>query len=850
MAFRLEYTAEPTLRAFHASDAFIRGVRGPVGSGKSTGVGVMEMLIRAHQQEPGAGKRRKTRWAAVRNTYGELKSTTIRTWQEWVPQDLAPIKWDEPITCKMVQPLDDGTILDLEIIFIAVDRPAHIKKLKSLELTGAWLNEASELDKSVLDMLTARVGRCPSKKDGKMTWCGVVMDTNSMDDDHWYHDLAEGPTDNEKRAELEEMLEGLRHSLAQIGMKRPLLAFFDQPAALIEAQGSYIPNPEAENIRNLNLGSGYYLQLVAGKSKDWIDMYVMNRYGKVIDGKPVYPEYNEQIHGRNINLRPIPGLPIMIGLDFGLSPAAVAMQVSTKGQLLVLGECVSLERSMGLRQFIGDALKPYLANRFGNVDSTGGTWEFRLVGDPAGAQRAQGDEKTAFQIANEMNWSITPAKTNAFMARRESIAWFLNRLVEGQPAFLLDATCKMLRKGFRGGYHYRRVQVVGEARFQDIPYKNKYCVDTETEALTPCGWKRFDKLNVGDDIMVVSDDNLLHVDKVLAVNVFDGVHQAIRMCSSQADFIFTEDHRHFVQNRHGKQFIRKTVDLSTDMNFIAPPMEKRARKDVKLSDRFVRIAAWVAAEGSYRRNDQAIMLAQSKTANPEYTAYLRYLLANDQCVVAHDTNSDMQTWRITKELAWAIRRFMPNKAPSPEFIMMMNNQQRRLFLYEFMRGDGNCSNGKTATLMPDKQKIAHPKDFHVTGQSHRIFQKSKESADALQMIGSLCGLPISLSESKNGWVANIRQQPSINVGHLKRSKVTVDGVWCPTTATGNWIMRRKGRVIVTGNSHPVEACQYGALEYVAVESPAYGFKSVPDWQRKLMANSGHSDPWKRRGGRV
>jgi hypothetical protein len=472
--FRLEYTAEPTLARFHASEAFIRGVRGPVGSGKSVGAGVMEMLIRAHQQAPGVGKRRRTRWAAIRNTYGELKSTTIRTFQDWIPDEIAHFKWDEPIICKMHQDLDDGTSIEMEVIFLAVDRPAHIKKLKSLELTGAWLNEASELDKSVLDMVTARVGRFPSKKDGKMSWCGVVMDTNSMDDDHWYHDLAEGPSDNDRKAELEETLEGLKKSLENIGIKRPLTAFFEQPPALIEAQGSYVPNPEAENVKNQQLGFGYWLQLIAGKSKDWIDMYVMNRYGKVIDGKPVYPEYNEQIHGRNINLRPIPGLPITIGLDFGLSPAAIPLQVTSKGQLLILGECVAQERSMGFRQFYGDALKPYLANRFGERDSAGDAWRFIPIGDPAGSHRAQGDEKTAFQIAEELNWSIAPAKTNAFMARREALAWFLNRLVEGQPAFLVDSSAKMIRKGLRGGYHYRRVQVVGEARYQDIPYKNKY----------------------------------------------------------------------------------------------------------------------------------------------------------------------------------------------------------------------------------------------------------------------------------------------------------------------------------------------------------------------------------------
>ena len=469
------YTAEPTIAAFHHSAAFVRGIRGPYGSGKSVGC-VAEIIRRAQEQKPDRFGRRKTRFAAIRNTYGELKTTTIKTWQEWVPQDVAPIKWDEPITCRWICKMPDGTTMDLEMIFLSVDRPAHVKKLKSLDLTGLWLNEASLLEKLVLDDGTARVGRYPAKKDGApFTWAGVIMDTNAMDDDHWWHDLAEGVTDQDRQAEINAMLEGLQAALDRLGMNRPLMEFFEQPPALIEAQGSYLPNPDAENVKNQPMGASYWLMLANGKSKEWIEMFLLNKYGKVIDGLPVYPEYNDQLHGRAMALRAIPGLPITVGLDFGLSPAAVPLQVSSKGQLLVLGECVAQERSMGITRFLGDALKPYLYNRFGANDANGNPWEFRFVGDPAGAQRGQdGEERNVFQIAADLNVSIAPAKTNAFVARRDSPAWFLNRLCEGQPAFLIDESARMVKKGLRGGYHYRRIQVSGEARYQNEPYKNKY----------------------------------------------------------------------------------------------------------------------------------------------------------------------------------------------------------------------------------------------------------------------------------------------------------------------------------------------------------------------------------------
>lgn len=468
--YHAAYDAEPTIAEFHKSDAFIRGVRGPVGSGKSVGC-VMEMVIRAHQQAPDRNGKRMTRWGAIRNTYGELKTTTIKTFSSWVPESIAPINRGEPMTARMVLRLPDRTTVDMEVIFVSVDKPADIGKLKSLDLTGLWLNEASELDKSILDMGTGRVGRFPDKKDGAaFTWAGVIMDTNSMDDDHWWYGMAEGADDPDEQAEIEELKRHLTEQLARLGMNRKLMEFWEQPPALLEAQGSYVPNPAAENVQHQPMGAAYWLLLVAGKAKQWVDLYVMNKYGKVIDGLPCYQEYDDLYHGKSVHLTPIDGMPIRIGLDFGLSPAAIPGQCSTLGKLLVLGECVAKERSMGMTQFINDALKPYLATRFGTTDRNGDKWRYIITGDPAGDSRSQNDEVTGFQVVRDAGFDIEAAPTNNFSARRDGVAWFLNK----REGFAMDRSCIMIRKGFRGGYHYRRVQVGGEARFASEAYKNKY----------------------------------------------------------------------------------------------------------------------------------------------------------------------------------------------------------------------------------------------------------------------------------------------------------------------------------------------------------------------------------------
>lgn len=443
MVANVKYVAEKTASAFHRSTAFVRGLRGPIGTGKSVTC-CMEIVRRAKEQAPFEGVRR-TRWAAIRNTYPELKSTTIKTWEDWIPDGLGVMRWDAPITGWFKTKLDDGTRIECEVMFLSLDRPADVKKLKSLEVTGIWLNEASELSKAALDMATGRVGRYPSLAQGGSTWSGVIMDTNSPDDDHWWYDLAE-----ETRPEGYE--------------------FFAQPGALIRNEdGTYAPNPDAENVKNHTLGYNYWLRQIPGKMAQWINVFVLGLYGSVHDGKPVYPEYNDTLHCKAI--RPVPGLRLNIGVDFGLTPAAIITQTDVRGRLLLLSEVCGTD--MGMRSFLREALIPHLMMEYSDWWKEKDTL-IKLFGDPAGEQRSQSDEESCFDEIVAAKLKIQAAQTNAYLPRRGAVAWFLSRLADGQPTFIIDPKCGVARKGFNGGYKYRRVQVTGEERFTQEPSKNSY----------------------------------------------------------------------------------------------------------------------------------------------------------------------------------------------------------------------------------------------------------------------------------------------------------------------------------------------------------------------------------------
>ena len=100
-------------------------------------------------------------------------------------------------------------------------------------------------------------------------------------------------------------------------------------------------------------------------------------------------------------------------------------------------------------------------------------YDIEIYGDPAGDFRSQTDERTPFQILRNSGLRATPAPSNDISLRIESVENALNRMVDGQAGFLVDNRCINLKKGFNGGYHYRRLQTSGD-RYDEKPFKNRY----------------------------------------------------------------------------------------------------------------------------------------------------------------------------------------------------------------------------------------------------------------------------------------------------------------------------------------------------------------------------------------
>lgn len=507
------------VEAFHkggvGANEFCRLLLGPFGSGKSVACCWDAYFLSRAQPLVASGKRH-SRWAFVRNTNKQLKETTIKTWLQWFPEGVAGAYYK---TDGMFH-LTYGDI-DAEIYFKALDDPTDVRNLLSLELTGAFLNEAREIDKAIWEGVTGRVGRYPRMMDiveyltwspapptrpgryfrrgegsldeimlvqtvkglvptdplhdtvplniviqevfwARAPWIGVIADTNPCStDDYIFRLFKKDAADDETVGALYKL--------------------YHQAPGLLKINKRWQTNRAAENLENLR--PNYYLTMAIGKDPNWIKIYCCGEFGVISDGKPVYAGFDQSWHVLDFKYDPL--LPFFVGWDYGIRGQACTLaQLSTRGQLRVIDE--TFADGVPLNQFVRDQVIPMIG-RYKNA-----IWEHSAA-DPAGNKRSDTDESQSTAMLNDMYpgrelglpFPTYPASTNALATRIGAVAFFLNSVVAKEhnepiaPRFVIHPRCKNLIDGFMGKYEFKRVQT-GEERYKEVPDKNRWshCADS------------------------------------------------------------------------------------------------------------------------------------------------------------------------------------------------------------------------------------------------------------------------------------------------------------------------------------------------------------------------------------
>ncbi len=440
----LPYQPVLSLAPYFAGTAMQNFAVGPVGSTKTT-ASIMKVAWEAGQIAKSRDGIRRSRYAVVRNTRQQLLDSTIKDWLKWFPDGQGGTFLKTDMTFQLR--FND---VHCDVLFRGLDDANDVRRLLSLQLTGAFMDEFREINPDIFNALTGRIGRYP---DGLLVphrpqWGldhkgnpiqGCVNDrgkpmkrvwgsTNPPDMDTFWHEYLSNPA------------EGVNVTI--------------QPGGL-SAEADWIDL----------LPTDYYEDLMVGKSQDWIDVYVHGKWGKSLAGQPVFKAFNRELHVAKTTLMPLKSAqnPIIVGMDFGLNPSAVLGQIDMFGRLVIFAALTS--DGMGLTRFLQTILRPYLTQRFPGIPVV-------VVGDPAGITRAQTDERSCFDILKKEGFKALPARTNSPVARIAAVDTYLMRQVDGKPGVIIDPKDgHPLIKALGGGYRYK-LKKSGE--LEESPEKNAH----------------------------------------------------------------------------------------------------------------------------------------------------------------------------------------------------------------------------------------------------------------------------------------------------------------------------------------------------------------------------------------
>jgi hypothetical protein len=329
-----------------------------------------------------------------------------------------------------------------------------------------------------------------------------------------------------------------------------------------------------------------------------------------------------------------------------------------------------------------------------------------------------------------------------------------------------------------------------------FPISVIYCVDEETELLSRKGWKRWNEVEVGEEILTfdtTTETTRWSIVEELFARAYSG--PMVRFEGANIDALVTPNHRWAVKPLHGSRWhFVETKDLKNYQRIPLRSEHAGFPSTAIYTDDFVELAGWVVTEGHYRHyslGETLIVISQNPGPNADK---IRTLLGRVESVSRrgvvgfkeqqHSGRSILR-FLIDGPIAAQIRAIFPTKELTPDFVASLTERQLRLLFETMMAGDGHAR------------------------VSHKIFtQKSKATTDAFAMMTFLLGYGVRTVPRVRGrfeWADTFAKSDKyVQTEKILNYATEYTGIiWCPRSRDQTFVMRRNGKVFGISQHLPV-----------------------------------------------
>jgi len=351
-----------------------------------------------------------------------------------------------------------------------------------------------------------------------------------------------------------------------------------------------------------------------------------------------------------------------------------------------------------------------------------------------------------------------------------------------------------------------------------------HCFSSDTEVLTENGWKTFDKVQIGEKVMTRNLDNgNSEWNPINKIFHYTHYKKLIHFKNQSADLLVTPEHA-VVASSDYKKIAYKRIEAN---NFIGkkvymPVGGINNNPDIKVSDDWLRLVAWIITEGSYSAESLGhIRISQSekeKVGIKHIIDICDNLGLTYSCIKRYSAGTTVRgqhrnydAYRINLhscETTKKIVAMFPSKKFNSWFLNLSNRQFEILFK-EMILADGN------------KNSMGHGFQYGT---------KWKDEADIIQSLYSINGYRTSVikRERYGKFYYCITINPRTYTFFKEGGKlVDYSGdVWCVSVDNKTLFVRRNGKAIVCGNTHQksVEHMNSGGKDRLIVMGGCYKTK--------------------------
>lgn len=366
-------------------------------------------------------------------------------------------------------------------------------------------------------------------------------------------------------------------------------------------------------------------------------------------------------------------------------------------------------------------------------------------------------------------------------------------------------------------YEEEHIRVINNRpKINDATRQCVNCVDDETEILTVNGWKHEKDVSVGDSVIgydvnskkvVVTDVTHKHV-----YSDENGIH-VYEFNSPTFNSVSTEDHRWVVCESNEEPRFKTSQNIWKN-KWPDYPILRVDDNDLpgnSLSDDYLKLLGWIMTDGYFSKPYYGIEIYQSTRREKNALIYHNMIETLMNLGFDFKDKSDdgvYHTIYINKnDMLYDLWKSNPDRTLSFDFVSTLSQHQAEVLMWAMIEGDGTLGDSEKSSNITFTCSSVERKDVFqylafIAGYATNAYRISAEDVNRWtngKIYDSVSNrTPIVVKNDY--WTISILRVKRAHIYPHHKSERFVNKVWCVTTGTGTWVMRRNGKVSITGNS--------------------------------------------------